>query len=141
MPELIATYPWTMLALAAFVGAILGSLITLVSLRRKNKGQTVAGLAQELDEYRDSVSDHFSTTSELFKDLTEKYRDVYNHLATGSEALCKDPIEHGQLEFRPPQALESSADATDIPAESELSDDVAVPDVDAAPSIDKTTQA
>jgi hypothetical protein len=45
---------------------------------------------RELDRYRDDVSDHFTGTSELLRELTLQYRAVYDHLAQGAALLCPD---------------------------------------------------
>ena len=45
---------------------------------------------REQEEYRASVTQHFSGTSELLRELTHKYRAVYDHLASGAGALCPE---------------------------------------------------
>jgi len=42
------------------------------------------------EEYRANVTQHFSGTSELLRELTHKYRDVYDHLANGAGELCPE---------------------------------------------------
>lgn len=42
-------------------------------------------LRKEMEDYRHNVNEHFARTAELFKESTEKYRDLYEHLAG---ALC-----------------------------------------------------
>ncbi len=51
---------------------------------------------QEVDEYRHQVKNHFEKTAELVGDLTNSYRDmtqhykkVYEHLALGAQTLAK----------------------------------------------------
>ena len=44
----------------------------------------------ELDGYRQEVVDHFDRTSEMLRDLTVKYRNVYDHLADGAKLLCPE---------------------------------------------------
>lgn len=43
-------------------------------------------------QYRDDVSSHFNTTAELVQQMTESYRDVYQHLAGGAQDLCTDDV-------------------------------------------------
>ncbi len=38
--------------------------------------------------YREKVTEHFVTTADLVNKLTANYRDVYSHLAKGSQDLC-----------------------------------------------------
>jgi uncharacterized membrane-anchored protein YhcB (DUF1043 family) len=43
-------------------------------------------------QYRENVSQHFSTTAELVQHMTESYRDVYQHLAGGAQDLCTEDV-------------------------------------------------
>lgn len=73
-------------------GLILGLLAGLVAQKflqsRRDGGRTVAAVQQEMDEYREQVQEHFERTSDLFRNLTESYRDVYEHLSGGARDLC-----------------------------------------------------
>ena len=42
--------------------------------------------------YRDNVSDHFSMTADLVQHMTESYREVYQHLASGAQDLCSNEV-------------------------------------------------
>ncbi len=44
----------------------------------------------QLNEYQGDVNRHFLKTSLLFNKLTDDYREVYEHLATGAQKLCND---------------------------------------------------
>jgi len=43
---------------------------------------------EEMEEYRAGVNRHFERTSELFQELTDTYKNVYTHLASGARELC-----------------------------------------------------
>jgi uncharacterized membrane-anchored protein YhcB (DUF1043 family) len=45
---------------------------------------------EEMNQYRAQVSEHFSDTSKLLRDLTLQYRNVYEHLAEGARTLCPE---------------------------------------------------
>jgi uncharacterized membrane-anchored protein YhcB (DUF1043 family) len=62
-------------------------------------------LQREFDSYRDQVSQHFQRTSELVQNMTQSYRDVYEHLAHGSQALCKEPVDTPRLDIPEAAAL------------------------------------
>lgn len=47
-------------------------------------------VAESLAGYQQEVVGHFSQTSELLKEMTLQYRNIYEHLAQGAEALCPD---------------------------------------------------
>jgi uncharacterized membrane-anchored protein YhcB (DUF1043 family) len=50
---------------------------------------------EQLDGYRGEVTEHFTGTSRLLRDLTHQYREVYDHLATGASSLCPE----GSVDF------------------------------------------
>jgi len=73
-------------------------------------------LQQELDGYRDQVGQHFRKTSELVQAMTDSYRNVYEHLAKGSEVLCQDPVSTPRLDFAQHAKLDMESDAdTQLP--------------------------
>ncbi|MFQ5643593.1 MAG: YhcB family protein [Thiogranum sp.] len=72
-------------------------------------------LQQELDDYRDQVGQHFRKTSELVQAMTDSYRNVYEHLARGSEVLCQDPVSTPRLDL-PQQTRLDSAPGADTAA-------------------------
>ena len=43
---------------------------------------------RQLDAYKQQVNQHFERTAELVNDMTESYKAVHTHLASGSEVLC-----------------------------------------------------
>lgn len=74
---------------------------------------------KDLRDYRESVVDHFVGTSELLRDMTARYRAVYDHVRSGAELLCPEgtlTIEEAPLVAALPQAhtapepLETDAD-------------------------------
>lgn len=50
--------------------------------------QQLQNLQLSNSRYRDEVSEHFSTTAELVQQMTDAYKDVYQHLASGAQDLC-----------------------------------------------------
>jgi uncharacterized membrane-anchored protein YhcB (DUF1043 family) len=125
------------LASAAASGLVLGFLIgrrtaqdterirdleTRVEGLEKEREQALAELAaareairkkqEEFDAYRGRVTDHFSGTSELLRDLTHRYRSVYAHLTAGASELCPEGFV-GLEESLEPGALPSGEGATE----------------------------
>jgi len=45
---------------------------------------------RELEQQRAAVAKHFERTSDLFRDLTRQYTELYSHLAEGARELCPD---------------------------------------------------
>lgn len=54
---------------------------------------------QQFETYREQVGQHFMKTSDLVQKMTASYRDVYEHLANGSQALCEDAVVTPQLDI------------------------------------------
>jgi len=54
--------------------------------------QKLQDLQRSNSRYRDEVSEHFSTTAELVQQMTESYKDVYQHLASGAQDLCSGEV-------------------------------------------------
>ncbi len=88
---------WIVLAIGLVAGATIGAGVAAL-FRAKGGAASAARLEEELDTYRGEVDEHFERTSELFRDLTEKYRDLYDHLATGAGDLCSDDLKGRRLQ-------------------------------------------
>lgn len=90
-------YIWLILASMLAVGVLVGYFMG------RSKGDTslpkvqeledsIAQANQEMHEYRGQVTGHFEKTANLFNQLTNDYREVYEHLANSSEQLCGDQV-------------------------------------------------
>ena len=66
---------------------------------RKREATKACEVQKELDEYRRSVTEHFSETAEHFQVLGQQYRSLYKHMAHGAEALCDPAQSDAMLEF------------------------------------------
>jgi hypothetical protein len=113
--------PWFFALIALFIGIGIG--IFIHSSKYSDDNQThklkseIQSLEQEFEQYKISVSDHFSTTSTLVNELTENYVKVYQHLSEGSQSLAdadQTPLSLG-LNSEPPLAsvinrIEASSD-------------------------------
>jgi len=89
-----------MIWLTAVACLVVGVVIGVVFSSRLNSS---ASRVQELENqirdikdnhltYRDNVSDHFSMTADLVQHMTESYREVYQHLASGAQDLCSNEV-------------------------------------------------
>lgn len=45
---------------------------------------------EQLTDYQKQVVGHFNETSDLLKGMTLQYRNIYQHLSAGAEALCPE---------------------------------------------------
>ena len=136
------TSPWVIGPLCAGLGVFVGMLIMLVLDRGSGSAKALGALQEEFDSYRDNVNRHFDTTSELFKDMTEKYRDVYNHLASGAQEFGRNADTPPRLEIVQPAAqLGAAAAVADAGASSQRAEPaVEVADGTAEEGSDAQTQ-
>lgn len=70
-------------------------------------------LEEELDAaktehsaYRGKVNQHFQKTAELFEEMTDKYRAVYQHMAASAQTLCEERPASLSLEINTRGRLE-----------------------------------
>jgi uncharacterized membrane-anchored protein YhcB (DUF1043 family) len=102
------------IGLAGFAAGIACGLAISLLLRGNRQRveeleRELAALHQQFDGYRDQVNRHFLTTSELVQKMTDSYRDVYEHLAAGSAALCQNPVATPSLDFTRQPVLDNPA--------------------------------
>lgn len=85
---------WILIVIAAVISGVSGFLMG------RNGGddkqivnqleEDLAKSREELKQYKTEVSSHFEQTATLVNDLTDHYRKVHQHLATGAQGLCQD---------------------------------------------------
>jgi uncharacterized membrane-anchored protein YhcB (DUF1043 family) len=86
---------------------------------------------EQFDGYRGEVAEHFTGTSQLLRDLTHQYREVYDHLATGAISLFPE----GSVDFLEGLAPERlSAGEGDAPIGEALASEAIASTDDEAPS-------
>ncbi|MBQ0756334.1 MAG: YhcB family protein [Amphritea sp.] len=91
---------WIIGIVALAAGALIGYLM---GRSGDNSGQQklvdqLNEAQQELSVYKEEVNGHFEKTASLVNNLTESYREVHQHLAQGSESLCKGEHSPAQLD-------------------------------------------
>lgn len=69
--------------------------------RRAGESAKLDAVQAELDDYRKRVSEHFGETATRFHDLGRQYRELYEHMAAGSQDLCRVNDASGKLPFAP----------------------------------------
>ncbi len=88
------------------LGAVLYKL-TDSSSRSKELEERVLRAEEELKHYQQDVSEHFAKTSELVNNLTQSYRDVYEHLANSALKLTTPALSRQILDSANTQLLGS----------------------------------
>ena len=114
-----------LLLIMGVVSAFGGYVVAQERQRRAGGGKSAAELRDELSEYKDSVNAHFQTTAGLLHDMTEQYRAVYEHMASGAQSLCDPETARTQIE-----SLRAGLLPSDVPAATAEAD--ATPDQTAA---------
>jgi len=91
----------TIVVLLIIMGAVCavgGYTYAQARQRRAGGGKTAEELKAELGKYKESVTDHFQTTANLLNGMTEQYRAVYQHMASGAQNLCDPEQASAQIE-------------------------------------------
>ena len=79
-------------AVGIILGLVIATRLNVSPSKIKDLENQIRQLKDTHAEYRDSVSDHFGMTAELVQHMTESYRDVYQHLASGAQDLCSGEV-------------------------------------------------
>lgn len=111
----MGTVEW-IIVMSVGVLAGLGLGFFLGRLGGRGNTQKLADVEAELNEYRQNVSEHFSQSAEHFQAIGRQYRELYEHMAVGSEKLCVGAPSEGQLKFpRPDEVSKEASEQTDEP--------------------------
>lgn len=88
------------LIIGLLLGWLVGRRTSAANQKYRDVERKLDQVLQEKKLYEDEVVEHFSDTAKLLNNLTESYRDVHNHLASGAAALCEGqgPVALGRLE-------------------------------------------
>lgn len=80
-----------MLITGAVIGVVVGRT-WVPSEQQRDLEHRLVSAKEELDEYQQDVAKHFMATSKKVSDLTQSYRDLHEHLATGALRLTSTEI-------------------------------------------------
>ena len=82
----------------------------LAHARMRGESARVDEVQRQFDDYRRDVTRHFGRTADHFKAIGREYRELYEHMASGADALCDREAVDMKLSFEPRAILESIAD-------------------------------
>ena len=78
------------------VGIVIGTAFTRQlgsqAARVKELEEKIERMIESHEENRENVSQHFDVTSVLINQMTGKYKEVYEHLASGAQDLCSTEV-------------------------------------------------
>lgn len=75
------------LIVGLLVGGGIGALATWWISRARGGAVSVMQLKQENDRFRNEVTEHFVETAHLINQMTDSYKQVFDHLSSGAEKL------------------------------------------------------
>jgi hypothetical protein len=79
------------LLLGLGIGFILGRNNNTHPPQQQNLQQQLMETQTQLTTYKEQVNEHFANTATLINSLSENYRQIHQHLASGAHLLCDDP--------------------------------------------------
>lgn len=111
------TWEYTLIGLV--VGIIIGAIAMRFGNRKLRQQQTfqheLDKSKAELDRYREKLTSHFVHSAELLDNMTDDYRQLYQHIAKSSNSLLPDQRSENNLFCY--RLTEAEADNDQIPAE------------------------
>ncbi|KGK43112.1 hypothetical protein LH51_02075 [Nitrincola sp. A-D6] len=115
---------WIVAVVALVVGVLIGYLLGKSGsnkVKSKRLEEELHGSRAEMDRYKEEVTSHFEQTAALVNELTDQYRKVHQHLATGAQNLCPDQQAGRSLQssLQPKLEANTSDDTTLEPATQE----------------------
>ena len=101
------------LAIGIVAGVVFASRLNTSPSRVQELENQIRTLKDSNNEYRHSVSDHFSMTAELVQHMTESYKEVYQHIASGAQDLCNTEVANKLLPTEPDAVFDATAQGTE----------------------------
>jgi hypothetical protein len=127
--------PETLALTAGLAGVFVGLAIGLMMARGSSGGgqdraleEKLAASEQALADYKDKVNEHFEETARKVNNLTDSYREVYQHLATSSMELTSGDVSQRLLDAG--STAFSADEQTESPEEKTVADAAPAEDTD-----------
>ncbi|TDR22676.1 YhcB family protein [Marinicella litoralis] len=108
---------------AGVVGLLIGMVVMHLLHKKTTSDTGVKAVQEKLDKYQLEVESHFSKTADLIDNLTDSYKEVFEHLSDSAESLLTDEQIQNQLINRKSREvtikyLKSSDEAKQSPPDS-----------------------
>ncbi|MET1255786.1 YhcB family protein [Aliikangiella maris] len=75
-------------AVAGFIGFLIGRNISGSVQEKSRLENSLKEKQDELDAFRNKVTNHFEKTADLFNQVSDSYQSLYDHIAKSSNQLC-----------------------------------------------------
>ena len=103
------------LAIGIVIGAAFTRQLGTHAARVKELEEEIENIMESHEEYRENVSEHFNVTSELINQMTGKYKEVYEHLASGAQDLCSTQVAEKLLPIESDAVFEKETSGDEPP--------------------------
>lgn len=108
-----------LIIVAVGVVALIIGLLIGKSMSGGNNHSVAQKAQEELAEYQAAVSEHFGKTADLVDNLTNSYKEVFDHLGSSARALLSEEEVNKHLQSRADKAVTltyngSDADTTKV---------------------------
>lgn len=115
---------WLYAVVSMVIGLGIGAVLGRAGSSAKQLSDELERTKAELTTYRGKVTQHFARTAELVEILASNSRDIYRHLATGSQELCDtDAIRLSDAVFKTlPEYTAADETASSKPEEAKISE-------------------
>ncbi len=90
--------------IVAAVALLIGFLIGRLS-NSNSSDKAVQAANKELEDYKQSVSEHFGKTADLIDNLTQSYKEVFDHLGASAKTLLTEEQVQKHLASRAAHAV------------------------------------
>lgn len=87
------------------IAALLVGLMVGMMIGRRSPGAEAKKAEKELASYKAAVSEHFGKTADLVDNLTNSYRDVFEHLGASAHELLSEEDVKRHLQSRADKAV------------------------------------
>lgn len=85
------------MVMAGAIGLIIGGLFMFFAIKGNSNNNSVKEVEQKLENYQNEVEVHFAKTADLIDNLTNSYKDVFEHLSESAEKLLTEEQIQKQL--------------------------------------------
>jgi hypothetical protein len=82
---------------AGIFGLVFGMSVMYLIQKKNAGGSDVKAVQEKLDNYQQQVEHHFAKTADLIDNLTDSYKEVFQHLSESAEKLLTDEQIKNQL--------------------------------------------
>lgn len=83
--------------MAGIVGLVIGGVFMYFAQKNKTTGKSVKAVEEQLENYQQDVESHFAKTADLIDNLTNSYKEVFEHLSDSAENLLTEEQIKNQL--------------------------------------------